>query len=87
MDFSNHFESNQDMKYCRGRFTPKYHKLLSRNSVQRKNVTEFSPTFFKDLNDLSPPGTTGCPKKNCAPFVRLLWRSCRFNYLEFYTIA
>ena len=25
----------------------------------------------------------GCPKKNCAPFVWLLWRSFRFNHLVF----
>ena len=28
----------------------------------------------------------GCPKKLC-PICVALWRSCRFNYLGFYTVA
>ena len=30
---------------------------------------------------------TGCLKNICAPIVRLLWRSCRFVYLAFHTVA
>ena len=31
--------------------------------------------------------STGCPKKNCALFARLLWRSCIFNYLGVHAVA
>ena len=31
--------------------------------------------------------STGCPKKKLYPFLWLLWRNHRFNYLGCYTVA
>ena len=61
--------------------------LLRRRNREKRNFSfslDFSCAVVKSAGRLRIYRVS---QKNCVPFVSMLWRSCRFNHLGFYTVA